>query len=106
MWTPDTSVIETEETREAAREETRRAAIPDLSSRQFWLTALELGVTKAGLLEKARADYEGADLENMLILIGESSTFSRHNPIVESLSAELGIPADNLDSLWTWAATI
>lgn len=106
MWTPDASIIETEEKRLARAEERRRAAIPDLSSRQFWLTALELGVTKAGLLDKAREDYEGADLENMLILIGESSTFSRHNPIVESLSAELGIPADNLDSLWTWAATI
>lgn len=106
MWTPDASVIKTAEFIAAEDEERRRAAIPDLSSRQFWLTALELGVTKAGLLEKAREDYEGDDLENMLILIGESSTFSRHNPVVESLSAELGIPADNLDALWTWAATI
>lgn len=106
MWTPSADIIDTVEMKQARQEEQRRAAFKDLSSRQFWLAALELDVTKASLLEYANATYSGRDLEEMTILISESATFSRFNPVVEELAEIKGIPANQLDTLWSWAETI
>lgn len=79
---------------------------PDLTSRQFWLAALEAGVTKAGLISNVNSAFSGPDLEYYLIEIKESTSFSRSNPMVDILSAMNGFSPSQIDDLWRRSASI
>lgn len=76
-----------------------RASMPPLTSRQFWLAAYEIGVTKESV--KALC----ADDPTLMIVVDESSTLVRTDQDIITLSLAMGITPDQLDNLWEWAAT-
>lgn len=105
-WKPSADIIDTAEDKARRAEEERRAAIPALTSRQFWLAALEIGVTKESLLQSIQAEYGGAEAAALAIEVNESASFSRHYPLVSELAEMKGIPENELDDLWLWASNI
>lgn len=105
-WVPDESVIETAEDQANAEKERVRAAIPELSARQFWLAAKQAGVTKADLLAKVRAIHSQEDAELIELEIETTIYFKRDYPLVSELATAVGLSEVELDHLWTWAASI
>lgn len=79
--------------------------LPDLTSRQFWLAALEIGITKKTLLDDVAKNYEGAEAEYLSIEIRESSTFNRNHPLIEELAEINGLQSYQIDDLWLRAAS-
>lgn len=77
-----------------------RELMPELSSRQFWLAAYSVGVTKDDVI--ALCDGE----QTLLIVVKESSVFVRSNPDIILLSEMMNITPEELDSLWLWAAGV
>lgn len=80
--------------------------MPELTSRQFWLAALEAGVTKEGLINDVNSAFSGSDLDYYLIEITESTSFSRLNPMVDILASMNGFSSSQIDDLWRRAASI
>ena len=87
-----------------------RAAMPELSSRQFWKAAAEVGVTE-DLLVSAVSDPESAayvaDTADRLMAvldIRKATRFYRTYPLLDTLALAQGIPAEQLDALWMWAS--
>lgn len=106
MWTPNEDVIVSKEKQE---EEVRKSKIQSarvISSRQFWIAALEIGVTKDSILDEISEKYEGAEAEYLRIQVKESSSFYRDNEIVSELSGMIGIEPYQLDELWLRAASL
>lgn len=105
-WKPSADIIDTAEAKAIRAEKERRAAIPALTSRQFWLAALEIGVTKESLLESINEEYSGAERAALAIEVNESASFSRDYPLVSELAEMKGISESELDDLWQWASLI
>lgn len=87
--------------------EEARAAMPALTSRQFWLAAVSIGVTK----ETVAATVDGltisdADKAWMKVELMEATEFERLHPAVVDLAVALNIPPEQLDALWTWAGNL
>jgi hypothetical protein len=81
-----------------------RAAMPTLSPRQFWLAASRIDITKDAVLAQVDAMEDKAASADMRIEVTETVSFQRTNPAVDELATLLGITAEQLDSLWVWAA--
>lgn len=81
-----------------------RAAMPALSPRQFWLAASRINITKADVLAQVDAMTDKQAASDLRIEITETVSFQRSNPAIDQLATLLGIPPEELDSLWTWAA--
>ncbi len=81
-----------------------RAAMPALSPRQFWLAASRINITKADVLAQVDALTDKQAASDLRIEITETVSFQRSNPAIDQLATLLGIPPEQLDSLWTWAA--
>jgi len=79
--------------------EEQRENYPPLSSRQFWLTALSIGITKASILA-ATTDPE------IEVVVNETTSFVRTDPAVSELATIMGVSETQLDSLWLWAAGV
>lgn len=86
-----------------------KQGFPTLSSRQFWLAAHDVGVSKDGLFKHIEEEY-GEDKKEeagrIILEISESSTFERDYPLVSELAEMTGISESELDALWLWAASI
>lgn len=79
--------------------EEQRESYPHLTSRQFWLTALSIGVTKAQILA-ATTDPQ------IEVVVNETTSFVRTDPAVSDLAGIMGVTDVELDSLWLWAAGV
>lgn len=77
---------------------------PSLTSRQFWLAASRINVTKADVLALVDAMEDKEAAVDLRIEVSETVNFQRTNPAVDELATLLGITAEQLDSLWVWAA--
>lgn len=77
---------------------------PPLPRSVFWLAALSVGVTKAGIMGRIDSMPEGADKERKRIMIEETLQYRRNDPDLSSLASEVGITPTQLDSLWLMAA--
>lgn len=80
---------------------------PTLTSRQFWLAAANIGITKTSV--SATIDTLAlTDIEKELMKIEmmESTSFERDHPDIASLAVALGIPPEQLDDLWLWGASL
>lgn len=75
-----------------------RAQMPPLTSRQIWLGAHSLGMSKADV--KANTD----DPE-ILIEIEEATEFHRTYESVVMMSSIMGITPEQLDDVWMWWAS-
>ncbi|MBD9511650.1 hypothetical protein IB265_33380 [Ensifer sp. ENS10] len=91
----------------APTEEELRAQMPTLSSRQFWLAALEIGITKTIVQNKIKtlglAPLEEARWSTEL---DEAKTFERTSQFLAELTGLFNIPPNELDVLWTWASKL
>nr|WP_316651539.1 hypothetical protein [uncultured Gellertiella sp.] len=77
---------------------------PPLPRSVFWLAALAVGVTKAGILSRIESLPDGADKERKRITIEETLQYRREDPYLSELALEAGITSEQLDALWLWAA--
>lgn len=85
---------------------TKAVVFPDLTPRQLWLAALQIGVTKAQVLELVAGLEDPLEAASLTIELTEATTFRRDHPAVASIAALLAIPAEQLDDLWIWAASV
>lgn len=79
--------------------EERRALMPTLSSRQFWLAANTLGITEDMLLA-------ATDDAEIIIEIRKTTEFHRTYDSVVMLAPLMGITAEQLDDVWLWATVV
>lgn len=82
------------------------ASFPDLTARQFWLAAIELGISKSSLSSLVSQNYEGRERDLLLVEIEEAGSFKRDYPLVSELAEISGISESQLDDLWLWASKI
>jgi len=85
---------------------------PALTARQFWLAALELGITEQGLLGAIANEDDPLYIANAVeraetaIDIRKAQTFRRDYPLVDSMAQAHAITPEQMDALWAWAAQI
>lgn len=101
-WVP---VVIPEPTPEEARE-----AMPALTARQFWKAALEIDITEDSLITEMADPSSPCFLpdekerQDAIVDIRKATTFERTYPTLNKLATAKGIPPEQLDSLWSWAA--
>ena len=83
-----------------------RAAMPPLTSRQFWLAANAIGVSKDHVLTQIATIPDAAEREAMRIEAAETASFNRTHPAIDELAGAMGITPAQLDDLWTWGAAL
>lgn len=79
---------------------------PPLTKVQFWLAALNVGVTKSAVLALINQITDSNAKEQALIMLEETTSYKRNDPFVAQFSAMLGISSVQLDQLWLQAATL
>ena len=85
---------------------------PNLSARQFWQTALTIGITEDGLVaavSDTSSPYyikDDKERESTLIDIKKATSFSRDFPLLKTIAKEKNISDDDLNKLWLEAAKI
>ncbi|PBB68138.1 hypothetical protein CK228_13595 [Mesorhizobium sp. WSM4312] len=77
-----------------------RASMPPLSPRQLRLALLSIGLHEADVDMKLVNDPAG------MVEWKYATYFKRSHPLVEGLGALFFITADQIDSLWLWAAEL
>jgi len=84
--------------------------LPPLKKWQLWLAALELEppVFKADVLSivNGMGDMSVKDKETVRIMIEDAQEYSRKDPRIDLLAVAMGIPPNQMDDLWRWAARI
>lgn len=83
-----------------------RESMPKLTSRQFWMAAANIDVDKDLLVTSIKTAMPDSIDRKMKIAELEASTFERLNPTVIELMELMGIPAEQVDALWMWAADL
>jgi hypothetical protein len=83
-------------------------AFPALKKWQLWLAALELPtpITKADVL--AQVDTMGLTAiqkETIRIMVEDAQEYAREDPRIDLLAQAMGIPPEQMDALWIWAAS-
>ncbi len=88
--------------------EERRAALPNISARQLWLMALDIGITKDSILASLETMEDKTEAERLRIELTEPplNGYERLSPAVETLREMQGIPVEQFDDLWAWASEI
>ncbi len=83
-------------------------AFPALRKWQLWLAALELEppILKADVLSAVdgMAALSARDRETIRIMIEDAQDYARSDPRIDLLAVAMGIPAEQMDTLWRWAA--
>ncbi|MBB3590603.1 hypothetical protein FHX08_000947 [Rhizobium sp. BK529] len=83
---------------------------PTLRKWQLWLAALELGppIFKADVLATidSMPNMSTKDKETVRIMIDDAQEYSREDPRIDLLAVAMGIPPNQMDDLWRWAAQI
>ncbi|WPM81382.1 hypothetical protein R5W60_06820 [Brucella pseudintermedia] len=90
--------------------EESREAMPALTARQFWKAALEIDITEDSMVTEM-ADpsspcfvSDEKERQDAIVDIRKATTFERTYPTLNKLATAKGIPPEQLDSLWSWAA--
>ena len=81
-----------------------RAQMPSLTARQFWMAAANIDIDKDVIIETVKANMEDSIDRKIVLAELETSTFVRSSETIADIMAMLNIPAEQVDSLWTWAA--
>lgn len=86
----------------------REDRFPPLKKWQLWLAALELEppIVKTDVLAtvSGMADMSFRDKETVRIMIEDAQDYSRKDPCIDLLAVAMGIPPNQMDDLWRWAA--
>lgn len=86
---------------------TRKERLPNLSPRQLWLMALDVGITKEAILASLDTLEDQREAAALRIELTEPpmNGYERFSPTVEALRTLNGIPEGQFDDLWAWAAS-
>ncbi|AYD00909.1 hypothetical protein [Neorhizobium sp. NCHU2750] len=87
-------------------DEERRAMMPALSARQFWMAAANIDIDKDVIVSAIKANMADGVDRKMMIAELESGSFERTNPTIIDVMELMSIPAAQVDDLWIWAAGI
>ncbi|MBB3308687.1 hypothetical protein FHT78_000416 [Rhizobium sp. BK196] len=83
---------------------------PPLRKWQLWLAALELEppIFKADVLSAVDrlSDLSAKDKETVRIMIEDAQDYAREDSRIDLLAVAMGIPPNQMDDLWRWAALI
>lgn len=83
------------------------APFPRLTARQLWLAAYRTMALKEDdviALTASMPDREAA--EELRIEIRTAREYEREHPAMDDLAALVGLPTEQFNSLWRWAATL
>lgn len=80
--------------------------LPELTHRQFWLAAWDVGITKQSVTAKVLSNYPEGERERIAMEVELTTSFSRNHPLVDELCVMSGLSPVELDALWIWAASI
>lgn len=90
----------------ALREDERmKAEFPNLSARQVWLMALDIGITKQSVIDMVSEQFDPIEAARIVIEITEPplAGYERFSPVVETIRIMNDIPEDQFNDLWKWA---
>ena len=79
--------------------------LPSLTARQFKLGLVRNGITLTSIEALLSGESDPVAREDNTIEWTYSSTFERDHPLVISLSASLGLSAEQVDAMWEAALT-
>lgn len=79
---------------------------PSLSRRQLLLALLSIGVTADMVAAEIEAIADPIERAAAMIEWTAASSYERDHPLVVDLAAAFGLPAGQVDDLWTWAASL
>lgn len=74
-----------------------------LSRSEFWFAALAEGVTKTTLLTSVNQLSAGNRKESLLILINDSQSYAKNDPLVVDMLSLTTLTQEQIDSLWVRA---
>lgn len=83
-----------------------RAAMPPLTARQFLLGMIHAGVTETEVVAELDKIADPIDKAIAKVEWERAGQFERTHHLVVSLSATLGLTADQLDALWSFASDL
>ncbi|MQW00736.1 hypothetical protein GHK46_26480 [Sinorhizobium medicae] len=86
--------------------EEARAAMPPLTARQLRLGLVSNGITLSQVHATLDAMPAGADRDKALIEWEYATTFTRTHPLIASVGAALGLSDEQIDAMWTAAASL
>ena len=80
---------------------------PPLTARQLWLAAYRTMALKEDDVIAMTATMEDQEAaEELRIEIRKAQTYERDHPAMDDLAALVGLPVEQFDALWRWAATL
>lgn len=80
---------------------------PLLTSRQLWLAAYRTMALKEDDVIAMTATMEDQEAaEELRIEIRKAQTYERDHPAMDDLAALVGLPVEQFNALWRWAATL
>lgn len=80
--------------------------IPNLTPRQLCLMLLQIGMTSAMVDAAIASIPDPVAREVATVEWTKSTTYERHHPLVDQLAAGFGFTDSELDTIWTYAASI
>lgn len=86
--------------------EARAERLPNLSPRQLWLMALDIGIAKDSLLAQLDAWPDQQEAAALRIELTEPPQYGyeRDSPAVEFFREMEGLESEHFDDLWAWAS--
>lgn len=80
---------------------------PTITSRQLWLAAYRtMALKKDDVIARTATMEDQEAAEELRIEIYEARTYERDHPAMDDLAALVGLPVEQFDALWRWAATL
>ncbi|WP_373413718.1 hypothetical protein [Ensifer aridi] len=80
-----------------------RAAMPQLTARQFRLGLVSSDITPSQVQACLEAMPQGIDRDKALIEWEYATTFNRMHPLIATVGAALGLTDEQIDAMWTAA---
>lgn len=77
---------------------------PALSRKQLRNGLLSIGVTSADVEARIAAIADPLEREAAMIDWQDTQAYQRTNPLVNQIGVAMGLPEEQIDALWTWAA--
>lgn len=87
-------------------DEEKRAAMPDLTARQFRLGLVNAGISPSTVTATIAAMPDGPEKDKDHIEWEYATTFKRTHPLVTSIGASIGLSPEDIDAIWRSSALL
>lgn len=87
-------------------DEEMRASMPSLTARQLRLGLIANGIMPSQVQATIEAMPDGPSRENALVEWEYASSFERTHPLIASVAAGLSLTDEQVDAMWTAAASL